>query len=167
MGNSNTKKINWSINSCIILFIKISEEVLDAPLYYSVHSITHTLRTSSPKSVQLYAAFKNLGYEVSQSHANPLALKTNAPTSVIWDILRHWCILHGHGNLKDGTSGQIILSTEPSIEVSFDPSPELVTYFKEKENDDITRYPANPEKNWGPKSRAPMNKQKRKENEVV
>lgn len=144
------------------LLTALSEEVIDCPLYYSVHSLVHTVKTSSPSSITLYAALDNLHYKVSQSHANPLALKTDAPAEVIWEVIRSWCKLHGHGNLKEGSSGKVILSKEPTLEVSFDPSPELVSYFKARENDNITRFPGNPEKYWGPKSRAPMNKQKRK-----
>lgn len=34
------------------------------------------------------------GYRASGSHANPLAVKTDAPFNVIWDILRCWVQEH-------------------------------------------------------------------------
>ena len=30
------------------------------------------------------------GYRVSSTHANPLGVKTNAPFSAVWDIIRCW-----------------------------------------------------------------------------
>jgi tRNA (guanine26-N2/guanine27-N2)-dimethyltransferase len=30
------------------------------------------------------------GHRVSGSHANPLALKTDAPPHLVWDIIRCW-----------------------------------------------------------------------------
>ena len=30
------------------------------------------------------------GYRVGQAHTEPLALKTDAPAKVVWDILRCW-----------------------------------------------------------------------------
>lgn len=34
------------------------------------------------------SAVLNAGYRVSSSHAAPTAIKTNAPSKVIWDIMR-------------------------------------------------------------------------------
>ena len=46
------------------------------------HTHTHTHTLSS--------ALLNEGFRVSTSHTNPLAVKTDAPHSVIWDIMREW-----------------------------------------------------------------------------
>jgi len=32
----------------------------------------------------------NLGFQVSLSHAAPNTLKTNAPNTVLWDVIRTW-----------------------------------------------------------------------------
>lgn len=36
------------------------------------------------------SALMNQGYRVSSSHTNPQAVKTDAPHSAIWDIMREW-----------------------------------------------------------------------------
>ncbi|XP_066371264.1 uncharacterized protein [Miscanthus floridulus] len=52
--------------------------------------------------VMLQSAIRNAGYQVSGSYVDPLALKTDAPMSVIWDIMRCWIKLrpvkHRPGN---------------------------------------------------------------------
>ena len=30
------------------------------------------------------------GFRVSSTHANPLAVKTDAPPNIIWDVMRAW-----------------------------------------------------------------------------
>lgn len=35
-------------------------------------------------------AIVNAGYAVSNAHKEPLAIKTNAPNSILWDILRQY-----------------------------------------------------------------------------
>jgi tRNA (guanine26-N2/guanine27-N2)-dimethyltransferase len=36
------------------------------------------------------SALLNAGYKVSYSHANQNSIKTDAPTEVVWDVLREW-----------------------------------------------------------------------------
>ena len=36
------------------------------------------------------SALMNLGYRVSISHSRPTAVKTDAPHSVVWDVMRCW-----------------------------------------------------------------------------
>jgi hypothetical protein len=36
------------------------------------------------------SALLNAGYNVSSSHCEPAAVKTNAPFDYIWDIMRLW-----------------------------------------------------------------------------
>ena len=68
----------------------ISEELPDCPLYYTTGSLCATMRCNQPSFTTLRSAFLNAGYRVSVSHANQDAVKTNAPPSVVWDIMRSW-----------------------------------------------------------------------------
>lgn len=85
----------------------------------------------------------NAGFRVSGSHACPLALKTDAPPAVVWDIMRCWVAEHcggrggaasakkqqlkgkGGGGGEDGggapplSSAERILSVEPELKASF------------------------------------------------
>ena len=43
---------------------------------------------SVPPLVDFRSAILNAGYRVSFSHCHPLSIKTDAPPSVIWDLLQ-------------------------------------------------------------------------------
>jgi hypothetical protein len=62
----------------------ITEEVLDAPLYYSVRTLcseAQSLRT--PTHAELRSALINAGYQASGFHGAEGMLKTNAPDGVV------------------------------------------------------------------------------------
>ena len=52
----------------------------------SVTSLTHCMIVST----WCRSALLDQGYRVSLSHAEPKALKTDAPHHVVWDIMRCW-----------------------------------------------------------------------------
>ena len=127
----------------LALLTAVAEELPDAPLYYSMHSLSRTLRCTPPPAEALRSAVLNAGFRVSGSHACPLALKTDAPPAVVWDIMRCWVAEHcggrggaasakkqqlkgkGGGGGEDGggapplSSAERILSVEPELKASF------------------------------------------------
>jgi tRNA (guanine26-N2/guanine27-N2)-dimethyltransferase len=66
------------------------QELHDFPLFFSLHSISGTVKCTSPSAVMFRSAVINAGYQISSSHVNPLGLKSDAPWEVIWDIMRCW-----------------------------------------------------------------------------
>jgi hypothetical protein len=70
------------------------QELLDVPLYLSLHSLCATLKCTSPSASLFRYAIVNAGYRISGSHASCLGLKTDAPMDVVWDIMRCWVCLH-------------------------------------------------------------------------
>mmetsp|Transcript_39802 Transcript_39802/g.81889 ORF Transcript_39802/g.81889 Transcript_39802/m.81889 type:complete len:690 (+) Transcript_39802:245-2314(+) len=160
------------------LLTVVGEELSDTPLYYTLPDLCHTLRCSCPPMNIAKAALINAGYRVSAYHKEPNAIKTDAPNSVIWDVMRAWCKDNppkkgGKKNKKkqkkreaqkagnsEGESGpdsaaneppsisDMILSVEPKIVVDFTIPEELNNKKKAQ------RFPMNPEKNWGPKPAA-------------
>ncbi|KDO31183.1 N2,N2-dimethylguanosine tRNA methyltransferase [Saprolegnia parasitica CBS 223.65] len=132
------------------LLTSVSEEVVDAPLFYTLHGICKTLHCGQPRMDQMQSAILNAGYKVSQSHKVPEAIKTDAPNDVIWDIMRCWVKKHPiskkHESEKD--AGTQILAKEPKHEAVF--TGKRPSAGKEK----ALRFPKNPEAYWGPKSRA-------------
>lgn len=76
------------------LLTSVQDELLDVPLYYILPDLCHTLHCSSLPLVQVKAALVNAGYRVSGYHKEPQAIKTDAPSHVLWDILRVWCKEH-------------------------------------------------------------------------
>mmetsp|Transcript_12381 Transcript_12381/g.40751 ORF Transcript_12381/g.40751 Transcript_12381/m.40751 type:complete len:565 (-) Transcript_12381:377-2071(-) len=133
------------------LLTNVSEELTDCPLYVSLHNMTHTLRCSAPPAALFKSALINAGYRVSGSHASPLALKSDAPMEVLWDVFRHWIKDHPVKEISEKTPGQAILAKEPKLQANFCRAAGSTSKAKEE---GIARFPVNPEDHWGPKSRA-------------
>eukprot|EP00934_Nitzschia_sp_Nitz4_P005771 Nitzschia sp. Nitz4//scaffold287_size23745//3850//5511//NITZ4_008457-RA/size23745-processed-gene-0.35-mRNA-1//-1//CDS//3329545760//5761//frame0 len=130
------------------LLTTVSEE-LDTPLYYTVPDLCKVLHCNSPPLQTFKAAIHNAGYKVSGYHKEPEALKTDAPSSVVWDVMRTWVAQNPPKKQPSTDSpGALILAKQPSVEVDFT----VPDSFKKK--DDVSRFPMNPEKNWGPKRKA-------------
>jgi tRNA (guanine26-N2/guanine27-N2)-dimethyltransferase len=139
------------------LLTSVSEEI-DTPLYYQLPDLCQTLHLSNPPQKAIMAALGNAGYQVSGYHKDPSAIKTNAPNSVVWDVLRQWVKKHPPAKIPaEGTPAALILAKEPSR-----PSMEFdFTIPKSmKKNSNVRRFPQNPEKHWGPKRMASGYKRK-------
>lgn len=130
------------------LLTSVAEEV-EAPLYYTVPDLARTLLCSCPPLQKAKAALVNAGYDVSGYHKQPEALKTNAPSHVVWDVFRAWAKENPPKKIPaEGSAAQKILAVEPKILVNFT-IPESM-----KKHTGLARFPMNPEKNWGPKRAA-------------
>ncbi|XP_044964308.1 probable tRNA (guanine(26)-N(2))-dimethyltransferase 1 [Hordeum vulgare subsp. vulgare] len=130
------------------ILTSVSQELPNAPLFVSLHSICATLKCTNPTMVMFHSAIRNAGYQISGSHADPLALKTDAPMSVIWDIMRCWVKLHPVKTQPENLPGSRILSQEPQLQASFSQATEGLVARKSP------RFLPNPEKHWGPKMKA-------------
>ena len=64
------------------------------PLFYSLPSMSSVLKTECPPAIAVHAALQNAGYRTSQSHVAADGVKTDAPSSVMWDIMRAWAKKH-------------------------------------------------------------------------
>ena len=89
------------------------------------------------------------------SHANRHGLKTNAPLSFLWDMLRSISLknnLDPLKNLHPDSPGYKIMSKPPCVkDISFEPHPQANPPSREIH---LTRFQINPESNWGPKARS-------------
>lgn len=140
---------------------KALAEVPDAPLFYGMSRLGHRLRGQCPPIVAMMSAIKSCGYASSQAAAATDSLKTNAPPSVVWDIMRRWVELHpiADGRKKEtDTVGYRLLSKAPVITCDFKQGAAGIKRSRKAIGEKFVRYQANPEANWGPKSRATGNK---------
>jgi tRNA (guanine26-N2/guanine27-N2)-dimethyltransferase len=80
------------------------QELPDVPLFLSLHSLSSTLKCTSPSAVLFRSAVINAGYRISRTHVCALGLKSDAPMDVIWDIMRCWVRDHIPGFLVLGLS---------------------------------------------------------------
>ncbi|KXZ45265.1 hypothetical protein GPECTOR_56g361 [Gonium pectorale] len=132
--------------------LSAAAELPDVPLYYNLHDIMQRVRATPPKTDVFRSALVHAGYRVSGSHACPLAIKTDAPPSVVWDVVRCWVRKNGvsAAAVRDPESYSAkLLAKEPSIEANFALVSSAITRRKE---DKAPRFVQNPAY-WGPKSR--------------
>ncbi|KAJ1662805.1 RNA methyltransferase tRNA(m5U54)methyltransferase [Coemansia sp. RSA 1813] len=137
----------------------ILEELNDVPFHYELSEICSAVRSPCPPLVKFNAAILNAGYRVSGSHTRQGSIKTDAPSQVIWDIMRTIVKETGRSTkITKDSPADIILSKDVQTDVSFalhkDANPE-------SRRIKLVRYQINPEKFWGPKARhteAPKNK---------
>jgi hypothetical protein len=134
------------------LLTAVSEELPDVPFFYNMSQLCAEVKATSIPLEMFHSALVNGGYRVSACHKEPLAIKTDAPDSVVWDIIRCWCKVNppegsAHRKAEDGATARAILSKEPVFIANFTPAskgPKVVAL----------RHPPNPESFWGPKRRA-------------
>ena len=137
------------------LLTSVSEEI-DTPLFYNLSALCKDLHTSSPPVDIMKAGLHNAGYKVSGYHKEPMAIKTDAPSSVVWDVLRSWLMKNPpHKSPPDGSVAEIILSKKPSIDVDLTIPKSMKKQKKRGTGQNkISRFPMNPERHWGPKRKA-------------
>lgn len=133
--------------------LSVVTEELDIPLYYTLDNLSSTIRCSTPGLLPFRSALLHAGYKVSLSHACQNAIKTDAPPSVIWDIMRCWEKQNPvkRERLSETSPAHHILSTEPSIQANFGVREDANPKSRKM---GLKRFQENPEANWGPKARA-------------
>jgi len=60
------------------------------PLYRTPQEMSSRLRTQTPPLDLVWSALKNAGYNVSSTHCCAGAFKTDAPLTVVWDMMKAW-----------------------------------------------------------------------------
>ncbi|VDM96716.1 unnamed protein product [Thelazia callipaeda] len=130
----------------------VAEEIPDVPLYYEHDQLMHVVKSSVPKAVEFRSALLNAGYRCSISHCNPKAIKTNAPLSFIWDIVR---TVARNNKVKidrfaKECPGSIILEQDIKHEISFNIHPQALGRSK---IDSLLRFQQSKGKNMGPRTR--------------
>ncbi|XP_013784928.2 tRNA (guanine(26)-N(2))-dimethyltransferase-like isoform X2 [Limulus polyphemus] len=130
----------------------ILEELEDCPLYYTLDRLCGVVHCTMPSMLQFRSAILNAGYQVSLSHTNRTSIKTNAPASTLWDIIRTWTMQNSvKRKLEKGSAAEIILNKKPCIEVSFSLRQDANPSSRQQ---NLLRFQVNPEPHWGPKARA-------------
>ncbi|XP_057346139.1 tRNA (guanine(26)-N(2))-dimethyltransferase isoform X2 [Manis pentadactyla] len=129
------------------------QELPDVPLYYTLDQLSSTIHCSTPSLLQLRSALLHAGFRVSLSHACKNAMKTDAPSSAVWDIMRCWekeCPVKRE-RLSEASPAFRILSTEPGLQANFTIRDDANPSSRQR---GLKRFQANPQANWGPRPRA-------------
>uniref|UniRef100_A0A914HG86 tRNA (guanine(26)-N(2))-dimethyltransferase n=1 Tax=Globodera rostochiensis TaxID=31243 RepID=A0A914HG86_GLORO len=108
------------------LLTVLSEELHDVPLFYEHDQLMNVVKCPAPKMSTFRSALLNAGYRCSISHCNPRAIKTDAPTTFLWDVCREWAKRNGikpEGTAAD-TPRNWILTREAKFKINFTTHPE-------------------------------------------
>ena len=82
------------------------------PFFFIPNYLAKVLHCVTPSEDALRGALRHLGYRVTRSHCKPGSFRTNAPWSVIWEMMREWMRTQRptkEGAVKEGTAGWGIL----------------------------------------------------------
>ncbi|XP_017785548.1 PREDICTED: probable tRNA (guanine(26)-N(2))-dimethyltransferase [Nicrophorus vespilloides] len=131
----------------------IGEELEDSPLYYTLEKLAGTLHCETPPLLAIRSAIMNAGYRVSATHMHKTSIKTDAPSNVVWDIMRCWCKDHPVSEKRqfEGSPAKNILSVEPNIKADFTILPDANPASRKN---GYLRFQMNPQTHWGPGTRA-------------
>merc|ERR550519_1174049 len=143
----------------------VLDELQDIPLYYELSRLCNITKLSQGKLTIYLSALLNAGYRVSLTHANRHGIKTDAPNTFIWSMMRAWAKKEKKekSNLSDGCPGRNIMEKKEEVDdtVCFDEHP-LANPDSRKNS--LKRFQMNPERNWGPKMRSKTSTLKNMEN---
>lgn len=87
-------------------------EIEPYPFFFMTMQLCRTVRCATPNEDAIRGALLGLGYRVTRSHCKPGSIKTDAPWSVLWDVIREWIRQKApikEANIKPGTAGYRIL----------------------------------------------------------
>jgi tRNA (guanine26-N2/guanine27-N2)-dimethyltransferase len=82
------------------------------PFFVLPSSLAKVLHTQTPSESAFRGALLHLGYRVTRSHCKPGSIRTDAPWSVLWEIMREWVRTQSpirEGAVKERTAGWGIL----------------------------------------------------------
>ena len=149
-------------------FTKADIQEIEDPFYLTANKMFGTIHASSAPTTKVLSALLNGGYKISRSHASPGSIKTNAPCSFMYDIVRE----HVKENpvrmdkIPEKSPSRFALSKPmtrvPPLfssrvmandrhKIDFTPHPDVKNYER---SDKVVFYQTNPQANWGPASRA-------------
>ncbi|KAF4696099.1 tRNA methyltransferase 1 [Perkinsus olseni] len=152
------------------LLTAVSMELPGSPLFCTLDGLMSITRAPNCPLQKFKNTLINLGYKVSHFHREPMAVKTDAPSEVIFDLARAWALQHQEASgvvLKPKIEGFLDKETSslPDSDwrkINFE-EPVAKDGDEEKESEDgkeqhhkkrTPMFLPNPESNWGPKRAA-------------
>ncbi|KAI1770862.1 dimethylguanosine tRNA methyltransferase [Hypoxylon cercidicola] len=135
------------------------------PFFFHPSSLAGSIHCISPDEASFKGALRHLGYQVTRSHCKPGSIKTSAPWSVIWHVMREWIRQKAPvnvGKITEHSPAYTLLrlgKKDEAAENGDDAVDKMEVVFDKKLGRDTTkpgliRYQTNPRENWGPQSRA-------------
>lgn len=149
LGHIATNQSRYGTWERMAGMVMVISEELPNPLYYVLPRMCGVMKCVSPSLTTFISGLLSTGYKVSQSHAMVQAIKTDAPSHVVWDVIRQWCKENPQkGEISETSPAKIIMSKEITSKVSFETRKDAVAPSSKF---NLVRFQENPTANWGPK----------------
>ena len=85
---------------------KVPAEAIDHhPFFFLPSALCKVIKAQAPAEALLKGALRHAGYRVTRSHCKPGSIKTDAPWTVIWEIMREW--VRQRSPIKEGALQEI------------------------------------------------------------
>lgn len=139
------------------------------PFYFIPSVLSKVIHCITPDENAMRGALRHAGYRVTRSHTKAGTIKTDAPWSFIWEVMREWARQKApvrEGACREGTPGWKVMGLDKKkadnedagngdgdgngrLKIVFDES-----LGRETDKKKLVRYQVNPRENWGPMNRA-------------
>ncbi|KAL4904243.1 hypothetical protein BDW74DRAFT_168642 [Aspergillus multicolor] len=83
------------------------------PFYFGLASISKVIHTTTVPYYEFLGALRHLGYRCTRSHTKPNTVRTDAPWTVIWEVMREWARQKApikEGSIRPGTAAAGIMA---------------------------------------------------------
>ena len=110
--NSNKKKFTEEDNDSLPFGSLAPQSISHHPFFILPSHLCKVLHCIAPSDAAFRGALLHLGYRTTRSHTKPGSIVTDAPWSVIWEVMREWVRQHANikeGTLKEGMAGWAIM----------------------------------------------------------
>lgn len=87
-------------------------EIEPYPFFFMPTQLARTVHCATPSEDAIRGALRGMGYRVTRSHCKPGSIKTDAPWSDLWHLMREWVRQKApikEDNIKPGSAGYRIL----------------------------------------------------------
>lgn len=142
-----------------------------APFFFQPSAVAKAMRMQTPDEESIRGALRFLGWRVTRSHCKPGSIKTDAPWSEIWYVMRAWerqrapvsdevvaaapiarKLLREVDTPREGSLAWKLERAGKHRELEF--GDKLKALGKNKGEKKVVRYQVNPREHWGPLNRA-------------
>jgi len=96
----------------------VPEQVDQQAFFFIPSSLAEVLHSQAPSEAAIKGALRHAGYRATRSHCKPGSVKTEAPFSAIWEIMREWVRQKApvkEGKVKEGMPGWKIMQAARAV----------------------------------------------------
>ncbi|KAL2355432.1 N2,N2-dimethylguanosine tRNA methyltransferase-like protein [Cryomyces antarcticus] len=88
------------------------------PFFFHPSALAKVIHCQSPPEAAVKGALRTAGYRATRSHTKPGTVKTDAPWTVVWEVMREWVRQKApikESAIREGTAGWGIMSQRREI----------------------------------------------------